>query len=42
MALVVGDFDNSDHPPRFFLSNYESHFEEPVYTLPYMLPGTSQ
>lgn len=43
MALVVGDFDTSDHPARFFLSNDESHFEEPVYTmLPYMLPGMDE
>ena len=43
MALVVGDFDTSNHPARFFLSNDESHFEEPVYTmLPYMLPGMEE
>ena len=43
MALVVGDFDTSDHPARFFLSNYESHFDELVDTmLPYMLPGMEE
>ena len=37
--VAIGDFDNSDHPARFFLSNDESHFDELVDTmLPYMLP----
>lgn len=43
MALVVGNFDTSDHPARFFLSNDESHFDELVDTmLPYMFPGMEE
>ena len=41
--VAIGDFDNSDHPARFFLSNDESHFVELVDTmLPYMLPGMEE
>ena len=41
--VAIGDFDNSDHPARFFLSNDESHFDELVDTmLPYMLPGMEE
>ena len=25
--VAIGDFDNTDHPARFFLSNDESHFD---------------
>ena len=41
--VAIGDFDNTDHPARFFLSNDESHFDELVDTmLPYMLPGMEE
>lgn len=41
--VAIGDFDNSDHPARFFLSNDESHFDELIDTmLPYMLPGMEE
>ena len=41
--VAIGDFDNSDHPARYFLSNDESHFDELVDTmLPYMLPGMEE
>jgi len=41
--VAIGDFDNSDHPARFFLSNDESHFDGLVDTmLPYMLPGMEE
>ena len=41
--VAIGDFDNSDHPARFFLSNDESHFDELVDAmLPYMLPGMEE
>ena len=41
--VAIGDFDNSDHPARFFLSNDESHFDELVDAmLPYMLLGMEE
>ena len=41
--VAIGDFDNSNHPARFFLSNDESHFDELVDTMPpYMLPGIEE
>ena len=41
--VAIGDFDNTDHPARFFLSNDESHFDELVDALlPYMLPGMEE